>query len=374
MSIVEVTQKNRSQLFVSIAFVFLSIIICSLFLIKATFEAGRNEFWGDERNGLYETVRPDDENILRMLRSGVRGQYSRAPLDYIFLRVLDEIRSPMGSFGLPFNIYYRLISITSGFLSAMGCIFLAYFAIKKVSRNTFVFASQASLLLAALSIYLFWPFNFAFTIQMRPYALWNSVWFTVLILLMVREKFYGWVIFCMLLTALTASASIFQISSLAFCYTVVQMLNGEKIKKICKVLARSFVLPFIVSFYYAYLNPHRSDWNPLLFKAGFHDRYWAEFMRFWLAKEMIPLLACLGILFTFRLKQYKFHTIVFLTMLMLYIIAPITNFITLSHGVFFSSRYYIYFELIYPCFFISLAIVLPTHIDKLRNVCVRSVP
>jgi len=365
---------------VSVLFIVILVCISAIFVAKTFDEARTKVFWGDETHG-FEKARGG--SYVGLLRDGVYCQISPAPLYYIILRFLmqlresdlttpiileqDEgvpiqIREPVRFPGLSFNLYYRLDTIFYTVISGLVMILLFYFRLRKTAKSLLLFTVQMSFLIVALLSYYVLPFfySFAYCIETRPYALWNTLWFMILALILFYNELKASFIFILLLVLLaaTSSGSIYQLCALMYSFIVIGLLSKKKIPHTFKTALKIFALPILVCLYYIIVkNPHFN-----------HPNDWNEFFRFWITKEKIPLLSLVGILLTFPLKRFRGHTIVFSTMLVLYAIAPSINYISSLRGFSFSSRSYIYYELIYPIFFISLAFIIPCYIDKITKM------
>jgi len=352
-------QRNFIKIF-SIIFLVSILAISAAFFIKACQRAKEKPLWVDEVNGLSSR----STGYLKLIVQGSGGsQVSQSPLDYVLLRFFDQtVGQFLRAADIPLTIYYRLNSMLYSLMSGMIIISLVFFKIKKATRNYFVFILQMGGLILALLFYYFWKYNFMFSIEMRPYSLWNALWFMILTLFMYFEGFKRRSFVLLILIAGTSSSSLFQMFCLACSFIGVQFLTKEGFYEGLKVLFENFTIPVLVILYYIFLN--RSTIYPW---AGNDAMYWKEFWGFWFGKEMIPILSILGIIMSAPFKQFRSHTIVFSTTLLLFIISPMINHLVLSRGVFFSFRHYIYYDLIYPVFLIHCALILPCYWQQLRQ-------
>jgi len=341
---------------VSVLCIVILVCIAVIFAAYCIKEATPKTFRGDEVHGFR------DARVLSYshhLFKGMARQRSPAPLYYIILRFLIQIREPVGSFGLPFNIYYRLDTILYTLISGLGVMMLFYFRIRKTAKSLPIYAIQAFFLIIALLAYYFLPsrYTFNFSIETRPYSLWNALWFVVLALILFRNKLKTSFIFLLVLLAATSSGSIYQLCALLYSFIIIELLSKKKISETFKTALKVFALPIFVCLYYIVArNPHAAFFNP-----------WDRFFYFWISKEKILLLSLAGILLTYPLKNFRGHTIVFSTMLVLYAIAPSINYISILRGLGFSSWHYCYYELIYPLFFISMALIIPSYAEKIKG-------
>ena len=351
----DIKENSRDLRIVTFIFVLILFSISLLFVFKAFNAAEKKDIWLDEAVALRETVRNYRVNLII---SGGQGEGSPAPLDYIVVRILDMIRLKVKTFYLSFNVYYRLSSIFANCISGFIAALFVFLHIKKKSHNYIILLIQIIFLYLAVIVYYFWPFNFQYSIELRPYALWNSIWFMLLVDFLLKGQFKWEFRNLLILLAATQTAAVFQMASFAAGYFVFRIVEKEDIKEIMKKILKTFFIPLCVSLYY--ISCKRSGFN---YAAGF-DVYLKQFFDFWLTKEMIPILTIIGMLLTVGYKNMKHVTTVFFVMFLLYLVSPIINYVILSHNFFFSSRHYIYYDLVYPIFLISLAMMLPKYFES----------
>lgn len=343
--------------FISVFFLISLFIISYRYFIITFKNAEIKDFWIDEEWSLEHTA---DKSYINLLVYGARGQGSLAPLDYIALRFLNQIKWPLHSLGLPPNIYFRLNSIFFSYSSGLIAVLLLFSFIRENTVNYIIFGLQAILLLLGVMAYYFWYFNLKFAIEARPYALWNSLWFLVLVTFLLKKRFNIPIMILMSLLAMSATASIFQLTCFLFSFVTVRLLDQEELKKVFRVIIKYFSIPIAISLYYILAQNQK-------FSFGNFEDNLMQFFKFWLEKEKVPFLSISGILMTIFLKEWRSLTIVFTTMFLLYITSPLTNYIVLSKGFFFSSRQYLYYDLIYPMFIIGAMLILPDYIKKIRD-------
>lgn len=340
-------------------FVILVTGISAMFLRQALMGARNNDLWLDERNG----INTRSASYADLITGSMASQVSRAPLDYIGQKFFDQIAGHWLSARLPPNIYYRLNSIFYIWLSGLFITLFIFAKLCRTAQNYLVLFFQMGLLAAALFHYYFWHENFRYWIQMRPYALWCSLWFMILSLFLVEGRLRVWpflVLFALL--AATANAAIYQLFSFALAFMTVQSIQREKVSGAIRTVLKVFAVPAMISLYYILV-----DYSTIYVWRSNSGEYFKEFFRFWFTKEMIPILSALGIFLTAGFEKLRHITIVFLAMLILYLISPAINYIVLLRGVFFSSRHYIYYDLIYAVFCAALAVALPVFIEKIKK-------
>ena len=342
-----------------ILFVMLVMGISGMFLQRAIAQAGNNNLWTDESNGMSART----ASYYQLITGDLASQASRAPLDYIAQKFFDQTAGRLLFARIPPNIYYRLNSIFYIWSSGLLIMLFIFFRIRRDARNYLVLLAQIIFLAAALYHYYFWHENFRYWIQMRPYALWCTLWFMILALFFVDGRLRVWpfsILFILL--AATMTAAIYQLFSFGLAFAVIQFVQKEKIRDIMQIVLKFFFIPLAVSLYYILIDCSTIyGWS-----ANAHE-YFKEFFHFWLTKEMIPLLSVLGILITVWIKELRNHTVVFLAALILYLISPLINYAVVSRGIFFSSRHYIYYDLIYSVFLMSMAMVMPVYLEKIRK-------
>jgi len=356
----ELKQRFRkySLMFISLLFVAAAISISCLFINQAFDSAEKKDLWGDESMSL-EGIQ--QSSYLDLLVKGPPKQVSPAPLDFMILKIWDQLKGPTQSFGLPDNVYYRLHPIFVSCLSGLMIVLILYFGMMRHTNNYLVLFAQIALLLLALWDYYFRTHNFQFAVEMRAYALWNALWFSIMIFYMHFKRF-NFLLFILLISlAGTAIASSFQMSSFILSLIIVSFLDKEKISIIIKTIFKNFSIPFIICLYYIFGKfPQQGADAPNFEGLLFH------FYGFWSSTRTIGLIAFLGVCLC-SWKGLRGPRVIFLTMLTLYLISPITNYISMSRGLDFRVRYYRYYDLIYPIFFIGCALILPVYLEKIKH-------
>jgi hypothetical protein len=356
--------KTHFSLYRKVFIVFLLVVlIISAFFINKAFKAAKEKsFWADEQTGLNINIK--NQNVIDLVIMGARGQGSLAPLNYILVKWFYNIREFVSSFGLHYNVYYRLNSIFCTLIFGVAAILLTLKFLHNSSSNLLIFIFQNIFLLLSFIFYLFWPFSFHYSIEMRPYALWNSLWFMTLVSFFYYQ-YMRWVVRVLLvLLAATATASVFQVGCFMGAYLFCVLLRKEVFKKVVAEVLKTFTIPLIVAFYYILRSQGANDYSSQ------HDLYVDQFFKFWFSKELIPILTVAGILITVKFKEGRNNTIIFVTMLFLYLLSPVLNYFVLEAKFFFSSRQYLYYDLIYPLFFINFAILLPQYYNFLKKLVI----
>jgi len=270
------------------------------------------------------------------------------------------MRTPLRSLGLPFNVYYRLHPIFSSCISGLIVILLLYFSLRKNNGNFLILLIQMGLLIVALNDFYFRTHNFQFSIETRAYALWQALWFLIIGLYFYFKRFNALIIILLCLLAATTGASVFQILSFAFSFFLVKLLSKERVGGVIKTIVKVFIIPVGICLYYTSVRDSS-------YHAENVATFLPQFLEFWLVMKIVAVLSFLSILMTSFSKELRSHTIIFLTMLTLYAISPLINYISTSRGLYFVFRHYRYYDLIYPFFYMSLALALPIYVEVIKK-------
>lgn len=346
-------KPNDNRLTINIfSALFLAFILLftGTYYLKAINRSANKELWVDE-DFAYK-VNVTQQPILDFVINGAHEEASGAPLDYIFARAMYVVEHDVQSFGLPFRVYRRLHVIMYGLLSAWFLSILILVRIRAQATNSLIFIAQLICIGMALWFYLFFDLNFFFWIEMRAYGLWNTTWLCAMALFMLYGGFSRYVTMFLIAAGATATGSIFQLLCFALSYAIIQFVYRNDFKSILLSLFRYWLPALIVCLYYLFGNVHQYGYEH-------YEEYMKNFWKFWLSKEFVPILSILGIALSIKNQRLKYGLIVFLTMLLLYLISPIINYIIIRRGVFFSSRHYRYYDLIYSIFLIFISINLP---------------
>ncbi|MCA9400120.1 MAG: hypothetical protein KC713_00735 [Candidatus Omnitrophica bacterium] len=349
--------KKRIHQWIGATALICILCISGFFLQTAMHEASHKEFWQDENQGL-NNIRI--QKIWHLLKNGAGAQASPSPLDYILLRQWYQHRQSWNISGLDDKVYFRLNAIFSSLMggSIFGCCFLLHFM--RNTKNILILFVQLACVLLALYLFYLWPFNLKYSLEMRPYALWNALWI-VLMGFFILDKELNWRIEAvMILLALTATASIFQLFCFGLGYLIYKKQQGEVLYTILKRCILYFVFPILVCVYYLLVKELHFNWPD---QQQNYDTFW----QFWTTKEMIPILSVMGLAWSMLTNKSRHVSVCFMAMLGLYCISPLINHISLQRGFFFSSRHYLYYDLIYPIFLMGFAYCLPDVIARINK-------
>ena len=334
-----------------IIFLFFYCRVIGIFFAAQMWEASQKPFWGDEKYGLMTSVR--EFGYGHMLIHGAQGQGSPAPLDYIVLKVFDQMKERVGYLGLRPEVYFRL---WANGITCFSVIFIGLFFGMGIFRNKEGFlikAAQAFLLLCVPFAYLFKTQVFYFAAETRPYALWNSMYFVVLGMLLFRDQRKPrWILFGFLvLLSFSATAVSFQLAAMILAFGLVRYWQERNFRLAVKEGAWLFTLPFIIVVYYCLKV---GQWDTV--SAGGTRE---EFYRLWTHNGTIApmMLVVMGI--CFFCEATRKYALAPLAFLLVYLMGPFIFWMTWLKGFFFAHRQFIYYDLAVPVFLLTLLKCLP---------------
>lgn len=330
--------------------------ISLIFAVKALNAAYHKDFWTDESFSYQHNI--TQQSVLDLIARGAKQEANSSPLDYVLLRIFYQMREKISILEkIPFNIYYRLGAIFASLWAGLLLSWLLYRQVLSQAKNYLVLIGQILLVAAALLFYYFWHENFHYSIEMRAYSLWNALWLMITVFFMVARRWNLSILLLLIALVMTSSGALFQLFSLAVSFLLVKIVYKDHFKENFKLTFKFFLLPVLIFAYYIFcndINLSAGRYNQQLF-----NNYLNEFFQFWLNKEMVPILSVSGILMSIWSKRLQGLLIIFIAMLALYLMSPLINYLVISRGVFFSSRYYRYYDLIYPIFGVASALILP---------------
>jgi hypothetical protein len=339
-------------------FLFLCIDLIWLFSFGQFYEALHKPFWLDERNSLENNVR--NASFLDLIINGAKGQGSPAPLDYIFLKGLYYLKSVTNGWGIIDEVYLRFVALFSTLFTAISVLVL--FAIR-ISRDKNVRASTKACQYVLLSfvpfVFLFSRYVYYYAAESRPYALWNALYLFVLALTFIKDRYLWLFILALTSLALTATASIYQIGTLAFSYLIVGYLQNRSFRTILLETSKVFILPLLVAFYYC------------LKVQPWHEPYlvaeWQEYLHLWTHKFKIIFMMGISIGLCWLKKENRKFAIAPLGFLFLYLAGPLTFWITKMKGFFYTDRQYVYYDLTNAVFLLTMIQILPSYLNQIRK-------
>jgi len=324
--------------------------IAVIFVVRAFENASIKDFWEDESFAL-GTLKSTTYH--QLFTRGISGQGSGAPLDYVFIKILDSAYQPFVS-SIPHNIFYRMNSIFWDLIAGVVVALLSIRFLYQRRDDNGIIVMQLILISFALSAFYFKPNIFHFALEMRPYALWNSLWYVLLGLIMLRGISI-WTLSLGVLLALTSSGALVQIPALALAQFFIRIFDKATLSEVLKETMLIFILPFFIAVYYALHIPR------FTYISSLHEyqAYTHGFYVYWISRWYVPVLSGIGIFWSAWDLRWRGCAVVFITMLLLYFAAPVINAKILSNGFFFTTRQYLYHDLVIPLFCLMLAMVLP---------------
>lgn len=344
---------------------FAAFVIAVVFLmafcnfINQMHHADTKEFWLDEQFGLKSTVQRN--TYLGLLGKGaLRTEANAAPLDYFFIKMLDDMKQTVGSFGVSDKVYYRLwanfVMVLCGFV--VVCL-LARDILRSPSSNP-IRAFQLLLLMFLPLVYLYRPMTYHYAAEARPYALWFALWFISIGVCSLTQTNKLILALCLSLLAMTMVGSIFQILSVGMAYFAVRwQQNGwEQAMRDC---SQVFTVPLFLSIFYAYpaAYGHRA-YEPWVAS-------WRHFCELWGHHAIIVPMLLATIVSLYSSKRTQPMIIGPLAVLIVFLMGPAIFLMTLGRGYFFTERQYIYYDVHRAVFWLSLINVLPFYLEKIKD-------
>jgi hypothetical protein len=329
------------------------LFLSAVFFCSHLVESSQKAFWGDEVYGLQSSVRTNSYAALAI--KGPSGQGSPAPLDYVALKSLDQIKKTVNYFSVSPRVYFRLWPLLVTVLAICIVVGICKQCVSTASLR--VQCVQGFLLICSCFSFFYGSAVYYYAMEARPYALWNSFWLVAGVFALLGRRR----LLCLALIglALSATASAFQIISLCLAYIVVRMVQKDKFAVILRDSAFIFSIPFVVSAYYCFRAPMSGYTGP-------ENGTWNTFLTFWHGelRNFCLLIAVFFVCFIF--KDIRKFSILALAMLLLFFLGPLIYWVTRSKGFFFTNRQYMYYELANTMAFLTCVCCLP-HLLKQAN-------
>ena len=350
---------RRSSIFftpVFFGFFCIYLFIAAVFFLSQMKEAYEWPFWLDEQFSLDSTIR--SHGYTDLLLNGAKGQGSSAPLDYIICKALDQMKEKVSYVGVPPNVYFRLFANSVTVFSVlMAAIFLGG-EIAKNKKTLPLTATQLFLLLCVPVSFLFSIQVYKYAHEMRPYALWVSIYLLSLAAGLLSAKNNRVFFWTLIFLSLSATASLFQLGAMAIAYFIVHLTSKEKLNQTLISCLKLFGLPLAVVFYYCLRS---GEWG---YGAAFGT--WGDFVKLWSHKMVtIPLMAGISALCFAKLESRK-YALAPLSFLFAYLMGPAIFWITKWRGFLYADRQYIYYELTNAVFLMTLLRLLPVYVKNLK--------
>ena len=347
------THSSKPWIKLSSKIIFILLLITFVFLIATIFFAGRMDFaskkqiWLDENFAIKKTMRLT--SYWDLLRGKAYGQGSPAPLDYFINKFHDSMRNQVHWFNLAPRVYYRLTSIIAAMLGAFVC-FLFISLTFCADQTVFGFKAVQLLLLTCVPVlFLFHNVGSFYYGEIRPYALWNSLWFIVLAVSVLEEGRFrnGILIVAILLLAFSATASFFQIAMLLAAHGITLLIKDKNnIKSHLLKLAKLYAAPLLISFYYCL---HSNRWG-----YPYDPLWWVEFQKLWNVNAILISMMLNLFLLAFIKKENFKYTLAPLATILLFLIGPLLFALVVSKGFFYHQRQYLYYRLNKCCLSFSV--------------------
>jgi len=354
-------KPNKSKSYIEKAINFF-VIACFLFIVSTFFlakltESANKPFWGDETYGL--ELSAGKHSYFEILINGAKGQASPAPLDYLALKFLDQIKERTSYFGLTPEVYFRLFANGITIFSALMILFLFRREIAKSKENLSTKAVQLLLLLCFPIAFLFTPKVYYFAAEARPYALWNSLFLLVLATSLLDAKNNKLLFALLILLSFSATAAIFQISAILLAYFIIGLLQKNDFRNILKKAIKLFAVPFFVVLYYCFRS---GNWDMVRYGST-----WDDFLKFWTHQSIIILIMLIAIAVCFVKRENRKYAIAPLSFLIVFLLGPLIFWITRFKGFFYVERQYIYYELSRPVFLLATIKCIPAYIKNAKS-------
>ncbi len=338
----------NKKLLVSIIFWFLVVFISVFFLLGQLKYSRYKSLWVDENYGLITVVK---HSITSMIINGIPEQGSPSPLDYIFIKLIHNMRKSVGYLGLQPTTYYRLPANISTMVAGIVVVAISWF---QLNRKKKILVDQIILILLSLLFFLFNYSSYYYSAEMRPYALWNGLWFIALSSFFVWPRLRFVSLVSLTLLAFSATASIFQILSLVVAFLIVSFFRNRNWKKTI-LNSTIFLIPLFISAYYSLKT---TQWYV-------NGAEWDDFLRFWLRHFYIAAGSIIAIGVSYYFGAPRNSLIPPVATLILYLMCPLILTVTQARGFIFTPRHYIHFVLAVPIFLLSLSYSVP-HNQKSR--------
>ncbi len=332
------------------AFVIVAVFLIGLCnFINQMYHADTKEFWLDETWGMKSTIQGN--TYLGLLgKVAVRSEANAAPLDYLFTKMLDDVKQAVGRFGVSDKVYYRLwanfVMVFSGFV--IVCLF-ARDILRSPSPNP-IRMFQLLLLLFLPFLYLYRPMTYHYAAEVRPYALWFALWFISIGLCSLTRTSKSILALCLSLLAMTMVGGVFQILSVGIAYFAVRWRqNGWK--QAMRDCSQVFTVPLFLVVFYAYpaAYGHRA------YEPG--AVAWHRFYELWGHEAIIIPMLFVSITSLYLSKRTQPMIIGPLAVLIVFLMGPVIFMTTLGRGYFFTERQYIYYDAHRAIFWLSLTVL-----------------
>jgi len=327
--------------------------------INQMHHAQTKAFWLDETSGLTGAVAKNSYGEL-LAKGAERSEANPAPLDYMALKVFEDLKARVHAFGMSDEVYYRL---WPNFMMIFGgLVVVVLFAVDIVGSPIVheIKIFQLILLLFLPLLYLYRPQTYHYAAESRPYALWFALWLMA-VALCSRPRIHKWALgICLSLMAMTMVGSIFQIVAMAMAFGIVHLRQQGWRQTLMEGL-QVFTLPLaLVMFYGSHGQYGHGQLEP-------PDVSWHRFFTMWgheVLMVSLLLACCLSLWFASRTGVMSVGP---LAAIIVFLMGPAIVQLTLSKGYFFTERQYIYYDAHRSVFWLSLINILPFYVEKIKD-------
>lgn len=352
-------QGNRTLLktggILNILFIASYLFIVVAFFLSQFVESSQKSLWGDETYSLQYCIR--NHGYFDILLNGAQPQGSPAPLDYLACKFLDQIKEKVSYLGMTPEVYFRLFANLVTIFSILVIMFLFKKEIFLSKEIIQVKAAQLFLLLCLPIVFLFTWQVYYYAAEMRPYALWTSLFLTVLAVSLLDLKSNRLFFATLILLSLSATAAIFQLNAIASAYFIVRFIQKDNFKDISKKAVRLFAIPYFIVIYYCLR----------VGKMGFEGGDWGDFFELWNHKAiLIPTMMVIIALCLIK-EENRRYSLASLSLLILFIMGPVIFWVTRLKGFFFADRQFIYYELARPVFILTAIKCIPAYVRNIKS-------
>lgn len=338
---------KKQKSIISLVALFVLLGLLASFSINSLSHSGRKAFWRDETYGLEHSV--SSGSVWETVIKGAKSQGSPSPLDYILLKGVYNLRSPLKYLSLQPHQYIRL-----HYLIAIWLVLLYLFKItlkQNITKNTVLFALSSGLFLLNSTIYYY-------SSEMRPYSLWATLSLLCLLLIQHRKSSkLGWTI-AILGLSFTTTASLFQLASIIIAYGLVEIFSQKKlaIKPLIDYSMIILFLGILVNLFYITRIPSAS-WG--------QSPTWNRFFLFWLPFTPVIITGLLLTWHHIKTKQID-KAIASLTAAGWLLFGPFSFLLTLQKGFFLDPRQYIYYHPVFFLYGFQLAEIIFSKVKKIK--------
>ena len=254
-------------------------------------------------------------------------------------------------------MYFRLVSLLATLLACWLIALLAWRVLKKegpVSPMPFV------LILYAVFAYLFTMQTYNYSLEMRPYSLWNALWFVIGALFLYHPEKRVVIFLLLVAMGLTASGALFQFIAVGAAVLLMSLLLGSPWKKGLRDGLILTLPAFLLALKYCRLTDDLGN------RPG-EGQNWLSFLTYMFTNEHVPIMTVMAIGLCFLQRETRKFAYPAVLLLILFLMGPLVYTSTRSRGMFFADRQYIYYNTAIPFFFLIAARIYPALMKMLAQ-------